>query len=147
MMHDIFNKIKKIGEFTESMVSRGLWDARAPEHVTEIREISCHGSEELNIEPCPERTESTRHKDSFICGACGCGDFPHTQLTNITEKHYSKLQYPRVNCPRNMPGFTNYIPLTISENNTRKGLIEGIFGVEYLSKLNDKENPSGQELE
>lgn len=41
-----------------------------------------------------------------------------------------------------MPGFTNYVPLTISENDMRKKLIEETFGVEYLSSLvNDKENP------
>jgi hypothetical protein len=34
-----------------------------------------------------------------------------------------------------MPGFSNYIPLTISENNMRKKLIEDTFGVDYLSQL------------
>jgi hypothetical protein len=34
-----------------------------------------------------------------------------------------------------MPGFTNYVSLTISENNMRKKLIEDTFGVDYLSQL------------
>jgi hypothetical protein len=41
------------------------------------------------------------------CGGCGCGDRKGTWL--IAEpKEYSKLDYPKVVCPLNMPGFTNY---------------------------------------
>jgi hypothetical protein len=47
-----------------------------------------------------------------------------------------------------MPGFSNYVPLTISENDMRKKLIEETFGVEYLSELlKNKENSGEQEVE
>lgn len=146
-MKSITDKLKRIKEFTDSMISRGLWDAKASEDVIDLRDISCHGSEELNIPPCPERMESKKFANSSYCGACSCGDYSHTQLNKISDAHYSKLEYPRVNCPRKMPGFTNYVPLTISENNDRKGLMEGIFGVEYMSNITTKENSGEQEVE
>lgn len=128
------NKFAKAWQLADSLVSRGL-DGRVSEEIRDIRDISCHGSDEMAIEPCQHRLQSKKYKDSFICGACNCGDFSHTQLTNIDENHYSKLDYPRVHCPMKMPGFSNYVPLTISENNISKRLMEESFGVEYLSNL------------
>lgn len=141
-MENYFSKkFKKAWELTDSLVSRGLKNERIADEIRDIRDISCHGSEELNLEPCTERQESNKFIGSYYCGACKCGDFGHTQIKNLNENHYSKLDYPRVNCPRKMPGFTNYVPLTISENDMRKKLIEETFGVQYLSSLNEKENP------
>lgn len=146
-MKSITDKLKKIKEFTDSMISRGLWDAKAHEDIIDLRDISCHGSEDLAIPACAERVESKKFANSFYCGACSCGDYSHTQLSKISDTHYSKLEYPRVNCPKKMPGFTNYVPLTISENNTAKGLMEGIFGVEYLTEIIKKENSGEQKVE
>jgi hypothetical protein len=42
---------------------------------------------------------------------------------------YSKLDYPKLNCPINMPGFTNYVPSKPDESIppiTRKYFIENI---------------------
>lgn len=127
-------KFTKAWQFADSHVSR-LSGGNVPEEVKDIREISCHGSEDLNIPPCDGRESSTKFVDSYVCGKCGCGDFSHTQLTNLSKDHYSKLDYPRVFCPKNMPGFSNYVPLTISENDMRKKLLEETFGVDYLSNL------------
>lgn len=134
------NKFTKAWELADSLFSRGLTGCKIPEEIRDIREISCHGSEELNLPPCTDRNESKKYQGSFFCGACNCGDFTHTQLTNLNETHYSKLDYPRVRCPRKMPGFSNYVPLTISENDMRKGLIEQTFGVDYLKSLNEEKN-------
>lgn len=133
------NRFTKAWQLADSLMSRGVKNERVSEEIHDIRSISCHGSEELNIQPCSERRESKKFAGSYFCGACNCGDFGHTQIQNLNENHYSKLDYPRVRCPKNMPGFTNYVPLTISENDMRKKLIEETFGVEYLLTLNEKE--------
>lgn len=132
-------KFVKAWEFADSMVSRvSSGGGKVSEEIKDIRSLSCHGSEELNLPPCPDRMPSKKHQGSFFCGACNCGDFAHTQLTNLDENHYSKLDYPRVRCPRHMPGFNDYIPMTMSVNDSRKGLIEETFGVDYLSRLNEE---------
>lgn len=127
-------KFTKAWQFADSHVSR-LSGGNVSEEVKDIREISCHGSEDLSIPPCDGREPSDKFANSYVCGKCGCGDFSHTQLTNLSKDHYSKLDYPRVFCPKNMPGFSNYVPLTISENDMRKKLLEETFGVDYLSNL------------
>lgn len=135
------SRFAKAWHLADSLVSRGLAGATVSEEIKDIREISCHGSLEIGITPCEQREPSKKYPQSFICAACNCGDFGHTQLSNIDAEHYSKLDYPRVHCPKQMPGFSNYTPLTISENNERKGLIENTFGVDYLSQLlTEKEN-------
>lgn len=130
------NRFTKAWQLADSLMSRGINSERVSNEIYDIRSISCHGSDELNISPCTERLESKKFAGSYFCGACNCGDFGHTQIKNLNEDHYSKLDYPRVRCPKSMPGFTNYVPLTISENDMRKKLIEETFGVEYLLTLN-----------
>jgi len=138
----------KAWQLAVASISRGLVDRKAGSELKDMREISCHGSEELNLPPCDGRMQSTKFKDSFICGPCECGDFEHTQLKNLSDEHYCKLDYPRVFCPKQMPGFSNFTPLTISENDMRKKLIQDTFGVEYLVELNHgKENSGGKEVE
>lgn len=129
------SRFAKAWHLADSLVSRGLAGATVSEEIKDIREISCHGSSEIGITPCESREPSKKYPTSFICSACNCGDFGHTQLSNVDSDHYSKLDYPRVHCPKNMPGFSNYEPTTISENNERKKLMENTFGVDYLSRL------------
>ncbi|HAW82352.1 MAG TPA: hypothetical protein DCX27_23210, partial [Balneola sp.] len=43
----------------------------------------------------------------YYCGGCGCGDRKATWL-NGSEDEYSKLDYPKLECPLKMPGFSNY---------------------------------------
>ena len=42
-----------------------------------------------------------------ICGGCGCGDRKGTWLISDADE-YSKLDYPSLQCPLKMPGFSNY---------------------------------------
>lgn len=143
-MHNYFrSRYDKAANFMDSMMSRGFAGMVVDENIRDIRSISCHGSEELSIPPCESRVDSKNFDKSYYCGACNCGDHSHTQLIKIHVGHYSKLDYPRIICPLKMPGFNNYVPLTISENNPRKKLIEDIFGIDYLTDLTrKKENPS-----
>ena len=61
-------------------------------------------------------------------GGCGCGDRQGTWLV-ANGNDYSKLDYPKLNCPINMPGFTNYTPSKPDEAVspiTRKYYIENV---------------------
>jgi hypothetical protein len=130
---------QKAWQVADAYASRGFLGTRVEKEIREIRDISCHGSEELNIPPCPARRISDKFQKSYICDDCNCGDFRDTQLMNLNEKHYSKLDYPRAYCPREMPGFSNYVPLKIYGEDMRKHLIEETFGVDYLSDAEEDE--------
>ena len=53
---------------------------------------------------------------------CGCGDKSSTWLIS-NDKDYSKLDYPKLNCPLKMPGFSNY-EITPLDTDERKKRIE-----------------------
>jgi hypothetical protein len=137
---NVFNKAKS---FTQSMLSRGLSNNKASPETYSLRVLSCNGDPDKNLPPCPRRMNSQKFENSFYCGACGCGDKQLTQLTpykngdKIVE--YTKLSYPKVNCPLEMPGFTNYKSNAESTKtaNDRKQFIEFNESVDYIkSKSN-----------
>lgn len=139
----IFEKAKSMAQ---AYVSRGFSNNKAEPKVKSLRVLSCHGNKELP--PCPHRMNSEIFKDSYYCGACGCGDRAPTQLVNIIgedgKEQYSKLDFPKVVCPLNMPGFSNYEKWKEEDQNPRKNVIESMFSIEYImdnSNLNsDKES-------
>lgn len=106
-----------------SIASRGLDNKKIDIETKQLRYVSCYGLETLG--PCPylKKSSSSNH---YYCGKCGCGDHAHTWLVK-NEGEYSKLDYPALNCPMKMPGFTNYDPgYTPSEIKYRKQHIESI---------------------
>ena len=108
--------------FAKSVASRGLTNKKADIAVKQLRVLSCFGDESIGgkIERCEHlRTSETPGK--YYCGGCGCGDKPRTWLTS-NDNTYSKLDYPKLNCPLNMPGFSNYNTTTVRD--TRKFDIE-----------------------
>tara|TARA_Y100001938_G_C7930112_1_gene348913 strand:- start:58 stop:546 length:489 start_codon:yes stop_codon:yes gene_type:complete len=116
-----------IQSFAISMASRGLKNKKVDKPVKQLRILSCFGNN--NIEPCQHlKKSSTRGK--FYCDECGCGDKKRTWLLS-TENEYSKLDYPKLNCPLGMPGFTNY---STTSNNERKQKIEQI-NIDDLVKI------------
>jgi hypothetical protein len=98
--------IERAKSYGKSIHSRGFINHRASENVIKLRTLSCHGDDE--IEPCPKRQKSTKHDGRFICGGCGCGDKKRNFLNRINEEEYTKIDYPYVECPLQMPGFSNY---------------------------------------
>lgn len=138
------NIVSKAKSFTEAMVSRGLNDKKASDETISLRVLSCHGDAENNLPPCPRRMDSTRYPGSHYCGACGCGDKQLTQLTPFKNGdkivEYTKLHYPKVSCPLQMPGFTNYASNAENEKtaNDRKQYIEFKEGVDNIKS---KSNP------
>lgn len=134
----------KAKSFAQSMISRGLNDNKASQETYSLRVLSCHGDPEKGLPPCPRRMNSAKFENSFYCGACGCGDKQLTQLTSFTVNgkmiDYTKLNYPKVNCPLEMPGFTNYKSNIESAKtaNDRKQFIEFNESVDYIKS---KSNP------
>lgn len=130
----ILNKAKS---FTEAMLSRGLNNNKASSETISLRVLSCNGNG-ADLSPCPKRMDSTKFPGSHYCGACGCGDKQLTQLTPFKNGdkivEYTKLHYPKVTCPLEMPGFSNY--KSSGENpktaNDRKLYIEVRNGVEEI---------------
>lgn len=132
------NIIQKAKSFGQSVASRGLTNKKANEETKALRNLSCHGLEELGLAPCADRKNSAKFENSFYCGACGCGDKKMTQLVTLMvdgKEQYSKLDFPKVSCPLKMPGFTNYHPSEegVSEN-SRKKTIEDQYGIDYIKE-------------
>ena len=96
--------------FLKSAWSKGLSGKRVDERTKSLRVISCHGDESRQISPCEWRRLSEEAEGTYYCGRCGCGDSPKTWLNSEEDDAYTKLDYPNVVCPLQMPGFTNYKP-------------------------------------
>jgi hypothetical protein len=107
--------------FAASLASRGLGNKKTDKETKQLRVLSCFGG--INeIPPCPHLKQSSVDITKHYCGGCGCGDKKHTWLI-ANETEYSKLDYPVLNCPLAMPGFSNYDPnvnLNYSENRKTK---------------------------
>ena len=121
--------LSMVQSYAMAMASRGLSDKKTDKPTKQLRVLSCFGNKNTGEElsPCPHlKPSSTEGK--FYCGACGCGDRKQTWL-NGNDSEYTKLDYPKVNCPLKMPGFTNYEPSSPNEAkdpNSRKNYIENI---------------------
>ena len=103
--------------------------------------MSCFGNKGSDgfLPPCEHLLESKTEEGKHYCGACGCGDKKSTWLIQEADD-YSKLDYPKVACPLNMPGFSNYIVSTPDEADepiTRKYYIENV-DYEIIEKISVK---------
>ena len=106
-----------------SIASRGLTNTKIDLETKQLRYVSCYGLDDIS--PCHFLRKS-KNSQYFYCGGCGCGDHSHTWLVK-QKNEYSKLDYPSLNCPLKMPGFTNYDPgFTPQEVKNRKEQIESL---------------------
>lgn len=113
--------IKKMIMFAASLASRGIKNTKTDVQTKQLRVLSCFGHGD--IPSCPFLKHSSTPGKHY-CARCGCGDKKHTWLLKESEE-YSKLDYPTLNCPLKMPGFSNYDPnYKIPEIATRKEQIE-----------------------
>lgn len=128
----MINFFEKCMNFAMSLASKGFTGKKVLPEAKKLRALSCFGNEDIS--PCPHLLKS-KHFKTHYCGACGCGDKPHTQLTIDGEK-YGKLDYPYLVCPLSMPGFSNYSPASPKEvaENTRKSQIE-IYDIMRLQNI------------
>lgn len=133
----ISKKIGMIQSFAMSLTSRGLNEKKINRATKQLRVLSCFGDKHMGgvLPPC-EHLKNSKTEGQYYCGGCGCGDKSGTWLvSNGTD--YSKLDYPKLNCPITMPGFTNYVPSKPDEAVspiTRKYFIENI-NFEDLNKM------------
>jgi hypothetical protein len=138
------NIMHKAASFAKSMASRGVTNKKVIPETKTLRQLSCHGDD--NLIPCSNRKESDKFPNSFYCGACGCGDKQGTQLIDLTvdgKENYGKLDYPKVWCPLDMPGFQPYKPSSqepIEMQNSRKKEIENRMSVEYITEKSKGES-------
>ena len=99
-------KIGMAKNFAKSILSRGLNNNKTDKTTKQLRVISCFGEGE-DLIPCEYLKISKKDESKYFCGGCGCGDKKGTWLTAEGDE-YSKLDYPKLACPLQMPGFTNY---------------------------------------
>jgi len=123
-------KLSMVQSFAVALASRNLNNKKINTPIKQLRVLSCFGNQDNGgiLPPCEHLMESESGKGKHICGACGCGDRRQTWLVSKSDE-YSKLDYPSVGCPLNMPGFTNYVVSTPDEAEepvTRKYYIENI---------------------
>ena len=101
-------KMSMLQSFATAVASRGIQDKKAEKIVKQLRVLSCFGNQNQGgvLPPCEHLQQSTT-PGKFYCGGCGCGDREGTWLISDGDK-YSKLDYPKLQCPLSMPGFSNY---------------------------------------
>lgn len=101
-------KLTMMQSFAMAIASRGFNDEKVNKPVKQLRVLSCFGNQAQGgvLPPC-EHLKQSAEPGKHYCGGCGCGDKKGTWLISEGDE-YSKLDYPKLACPLQMPGFTNY---------------------------------------
>lgn len=134
----VSEKISMVQNFASAIASRGISNEKVSKAVKQLRVLSCFGNmrEGGELPPCEHLKPSTT-SGKFFCGGCGCGDRKGTWLVSNGEE-YSKLDYPKLSCPLQMPGFSNYKKSDTSEAEepvTRRYYIEKNITYKDLEKI------------
>lgn len=117
--------ISKMIMYAASLASRGMGNKKTDIPTKQLRVVSCFGGGPIE-NSCPFLSVSKVDSSKHFCNKCGCGDKESTWLIKTTDD-YSKLDYPVLNCPMKMPGFSNYDPnFYTSEIKQRKQNIENL---------------------
>jgi hypothetical protein len=105
---EIKKKLNMMQSFASAITSRGFKNEKVTKPIKQLRVLSCFGDKETGgvLPPC-EHLKNSKTQNKSFCAGCGCGDRQGTWLTSDGDK-YSKLDYPRLACPLQMPGFSNY---------------------------------------
>ena len=121
-------KIGMAKNFAKSILSRGLSNNKTDKPTKQLRVISCFGDGGELI-PCEYLETSVKDASKHFCGGCGWGDRKGTWLAAEGDE-YSKLDYPKLACPLQMPGFTNYEE---SEPDEAEGLVTRRYYIEMMT--------------
>ena len=123
------SRLGMVQKYAMSLRSRGFRNKKTSKSTKQLRVLSCFGDQHVGGElpPCEHLSES-KTEGKYFCGGCGCGDRKATWLISDGDE-YSKLDYPKLQCPLQHPGFTNYRPSHSSEAEepvSRKHYMENI---------------------
>lgn len=134
----VSEKITMVQNFASAIASRGISNEKVSKPVKQLRVLSCFGNmrQDGELPPCEHLKPSTT-SGKFFCGGCGCGDRKGTWLVSEGDE-YSKLDYPKLSCPLQMPGFSNYKksdPSEAEEPVTRRYYIEKNITYKDLEKI------------
>lgn len=126
----IKQKLSMVQSFAVALASRNFGNKKINTPIKQLRVLSCFGNQDQGgiLPPCEHLIDSDVGEGKNYCGACGCGDKKTTWLVQEADE-YSKLDYPKLACPLQMPGFTNYVVSTPDEAEepvTRKYYIENV---------------------
>ena len=143
-------KLSMIQNFAMALASRNLNNKKINTPIKQLRVLSCFGNENDGgiLPPCEHLMDSETGEGKNFCGACGCGDRKGTWLIQEADE-YSKLDYPKVACPLQMPGFSNYLvsnPDEADEPVTRKYYIENM-DYQLVQKVSVKIGEQPEETE
>lgn len=105
---EIKKNLTMVQSFASAIASRGITNKKIDKFEKKLRVLSCFGNAHASgqLPPC-EHLKKSSTEGKYFCGGCGCGDKPMTWLLAEGDK-YSKLDYPKLQCPLKMPGFSNY---------------------------------------
>ena len=109
--------MKKIVSLAMAIASRGFDNKKIDVPTKQLRVVSCFGNNN-DIGPC-QHLKKSKNSEYHFCNGCGCGDKNNTWLLKKPGE-YSKLDYPVLNCPLHMPGFTNYDPNSVIKQNIER---------------------------
>lgn len=141
-------KISMMQSFASAITSRGLKNEKVTKPIKQLRVLSCFGDKQQGgVLPQCEHLKNSKTEGKHFCGGCGCGDRAGTWLMSSADK-FSKLDYPRLACPLQMPGFSNYEQSKPDESQTpitRRYYIEN-YPYEKLEQIsvNTYEPPAPQ---
>lgn len=119
---ELWDKVKhtwhQADSFAKSYTSKIL-EGKVSKEIKSLRILSCHGIDENGKQvkpPCFARLYSTTKK-FYSCNLCGCGEREIARISSFNseenqpvfnDEEYIKLDFPTLECPRQMPGFSNY---------------------------------------
>ncbi len=89
-----WSAVAKAWHYAQAKISKGWTDKKVDESIKQLRASSCAD--------CPSKY--TGKDGHAYCNECGCGEKDDTRLDG---EGYTKLDYPYLPCPRQMPGFSN----------------------------------------
>lgn len=104
--------VKPLWERAESLLASlwSKWRTDIDRDTREKRQISCWGTNLVGT-PVTLPCHMLREKDGHAyCGACGCGTNPIARLGSTEKKGIgepTKLDFPKLECPLQKPGFEN----------------------------------------
>lgn len=118
----LWNNVKhtwhKAESFARAYTSK-IIEGKVSKEIKSLRILSCHGINEEGKQiqsACHGRGYSISN-NYFFCNLCGCGEREIARISSknstqnqpiFNEEEYIKLDFPELQCPRKMPGFSNF---------------------------------------